>query len=197
MMSTAHEVVELSGHLIDSWTLPRAWDLVMDRGGNFEVEEIRIGVTKTETSYIRLKLEAPNEEILERILSELQQFGATLVDAEDVSTIAVEQDGVLPARFYSTTNLPTQVRLGGQWVYVEHIEMDVAIIIDYKHNRAYCKPMHVSTTRSMPLSREFVHVMLYQTIKDMCYFCSFCCISGSTVTGVPNRTAAPLALSYA
>src|SRR5712691_5083023 len=141
-MSTVHEVVELSGHLIDSWILPRAWDTVMDRGGNFEVEEIRVGTTKTETSYIRLKLEAPNEEILERILSELQQFGATLVDADDASTATVEQDGVLPARFYSTTNLPTQVRLGGQWVNVENIEMDVAVIIDFKNNRADCRPMH-------------------------------------------------------
>ena len=32
------EVIELSGHIIDSWTLPRAWDIIMDRGGNFAVE---------------------------------------------------------------------------------------------------------------------------------------------------------------
>ncbi len=138
----ASEVIELTGHIIDSWTLPRAWDTIMDRGGNFVVEEMRVGASKTDQSYIRLKVEAPDDEILERILSELQQFGAVLLHSADVHTVAVEQHGVLPARFYSTTNLPTQVRLHGQWVDVEHIEMDVAIIIDADGKRAYCKPMH-------------------------------------------------------
>lgn len=142
MPNEVSEVIELSGHIIDSWTLPRAWDVIMDRGGNFVVEEMRVGASKTETSYVRLKIEAPDDEILERILSELQQFGAVLVHAEDVQTETVEQNGVLPARFYSTTNLPTQVRLHGQWVNVEDIEMDVVIVVDATKSRAYCKPMH-------------------------------------------------------
>lgn len=136
------EVIELSGHIIDSWTLPRAWDVIMDRGGNFVVEEMRVGTSKTEPSYARLKVEAPNDEMLELILSELQQFGAVLLHGNDVQSATVEQDGVLPAKFYSTTNLPTQVRLNGQWVTVENIEMDVAIVIDRVLHRAYCKPMH-------------------------------------------------------
>jgi lysine-ketoglutarate reductase/saccharopine dehydrogenase-like protein (TIGR00300 family) len=136
------ETIELSGHIIDSWTLPRAWDIIMDRGGNFTVEQIRIGKHKTEPSYARLKVEAPDEETLERIMSEMQQLGALLVDGHDVQTQPVEQNGVLPAKFYSTTNLPTQVRLQGQWVYVEDIEMDVAVVVDREHLRAYCKPMH-------------------------------------------------------
>src|SRR2546429_408769 len=108
-MSTFHEVIELSGHIIDSWTLPRVWDIIMDRGGNFEVEEMRVGVRKTETSYARMKVLAPDAEVLELILSELQQLGVLLVDGDDAKSEAVEQDGVLPATFYSTTNLPTQV----------------------------------------------------------------------------------------
>jgi lysine-ketoglutarate reductase/saccharopine dehydrogenase-like protein (TIGR00300 family) len=136
------EVIELSGHIIDSWTLPRAWDVIMDRGGNFSVEEMRVGTSKTEPSYARLKVEAPDDETLELILSELQQFGAVLLHGNDALTAIVEQNGVLPARFYSTTNLPTQVRLNGQWVDVEDIEMDVAIVIDRTHGRAYTKPMH-------------------------------------------------------
>lgn len=137
-----HEVVELSGHIIDSWTLPRAWDTIMDRGGNFDVEEMRVGATKNDASYVRLKVQAPNDEVLERIISQLQQLGAVLVHADDVHTAPVEQDGVLPDKFYSTTNLPTQVRLGGQWVAVEQIEMDVAIVIDRTQRHAQCKPMH-------------------------------------------------------
>ncbi|HVB22379.1 MAG TPA: TIGR00300 family protein [Ktedonobacteraceae bacterium] len=136
------EVIEMSGHIIDSWSLPRAWDTIMDRGGNFAVEEMRVGISKTETSYARLKVEAPTAEILDLILSELQQLGAVIVNADDVQTTIVEQDGILPAKFYSTTNLPTQVRWHGQWVHVEGIEMDVAIVIDDASNRALCKPMH-------------------------------------------------------
>lgn len=136
------EVIEMSGHIIDSWTLPRAWDVIMDRGGNFTVEEMRIGLRKTEPSYARLKVEAPDDHTLELILTELQQFGVALVDAEDAQTAIVEQPGVLPSSFYSTTNLPTLVRVQGQWLSVEDIEMDVAIIVDTAQKRAYCKPMH-------------------------------------------------------
>lgn len=136
------EVVELSGHIIDSWTLPRSWDVIMDRGGNFAVEEMRVGVNKTETSYARMRVEAPDDETLDLIISELQQFGAVLINAHDALTEVVEQDGVLPAKFYSTTNLPTQARVNGQWVNVEGIEMDVAVVIDKARRHAYCKPMH-------------------------------------------------------
>jgi lysine-ketoglutarate reductase/saccharopine dehydrogenase-like protein (TIGR00300 family) len=135
------EVIELSGHIIDSWTLPRAWDVIMDRGGNFTVEEMRIGTHKTEPSYARLKVEAPDDHTLELVLTELQQFGASLVHGEDAQTTLVEQPGVLPASFYSTTNLPTQVRVQGQWVQIEDIEMDVAVVVEAEQKRAYCKPM--------------------------------------------------------
>ncbi|GAC1613898.1 MAG: hypothetical protein NVS4B7_05680 [Ktedonobacteraceae bacterium] len=136
------ELIELSGHIIDSWTLPRSWDIIMDRGGNFTVEEMRVGTSKTETSYARMKIEASSDEVLELILSELQQFGAVLLHGADAQTQPVEQNGVLPSQFYSTTNLPTQVRLNGQWVTVEGIEMDVAVIIDLTAGRAYSRPMH-------------------------------------------------------
>jgi lysine-ketoglutarate reductase/saccharopine dehydrogenase-like protein (TIGR00300 family) len=136
------EMIELKGHIIDSWILPRAWDTIMDRGGNFEVEEMRVGKKKTEPSYVRLKVIAPDDDILELIVSELQQIGATLLQGNDVKTARVEQNGVLPDKFYSTTNLPTQVRLNGQWIDVEQIEMDVAIVIDREAKRAYGRPMH-------------------------------------------------------
>jgi len=136
------ELIELHGHIIDSWTLPRSWDIIMDRGGNFQVEEMRVGVSKTEPSYARMRVEAPTDEILERIVSELQQLGAILVHGNGIRTASVEQDGVLPPDFYSTTNLPTQARLDGQWLDVEHIEMDVAIAIDRDASRAFAKPMH-------------------------------------------------------
>src|SRR5216683_6392642 len=161
------EVIELSGHIIDSWTLPRAWDIIMDRGGNFAVEQMRVGTSKTEPSYARLKVEAPNDEILELILSELQQFGAVLMHGNDVQTMVVEQKGVLPAKFYSTTNLPTQVRLHGQWVNVEGIEMDVAIVIDHAAGRAYCMPMHeVQVGDQVVIAHDGIRVQPFERARD-------------------------------
>jgi lysine-ketoglutarate reductase/saccharopine dehydrogenase-like protein (TIGR00300 family) len=166
-MEIVHEVVEFSGHIIDSWTLPRAWDLIMDRGGNFDVEEMRVGTTKTETSYARLKIEAPNEETLERIISELQQLGAVLVHGNDVATEVVKKDGVLPAKFYSTTNLPTQIRLNGQWINVEDIEMDVAVVVDRANGRACCKPMHeVRVGDEVVIGHEGIRIQPFERDRE-------------------------------
>jgi lysine-ketoglutarate reductase/saccharopine dehydrogenase-like protein (TIGR00300 family) len=166
-MDTVHEVVELSGHIIDSWALPRAWDTIMDRGGNFDVEEMRVGSTKTETSYVRLKVSAPTDQTLELIISELQQLGAVLVHADDARTATVEQDGVLPARFYSTTNLPTQVRLLGQWINVEDIEMDVAVVIDRPKQRAFCRPMHdVRSGDEVVIDHDGIRVQPYERERE-------------------------------
>lgn len=40
-----------------------------------------------------------------------------------------ERDGVFPDDFYSTTNLETVVRISGQWVPVEHPEMDCGLVV--------------------------------------------------------------------
>jgi len=166
-MDTVHEEVEFNGHIIDSWALPRAWDIIMDRGGNFTVEDIRVGLSKTEPSYIRLKIEAPNDEVLDLIISELQQFGATRTHTNDVSIETVEQEGVLPARFYSTTNLPTQIRLDGQWIEVEGIEMDVAIVVDQAKKQAYCKPMHeVKIGDQVVVGQDGIRVRPYERNRE-------------------------------
>lgn len=166
-MQTVHEVIEMSGHIIDSWTLPRAWDTIMDRGGNFDVEEMHVGHTKNDTSYVRLKISAPNDEVLEQIISELQQSGAVLLHADDAHTTSVEEDGVLPEKFYSTTNLPTQVRLHGQWITVEHIEMDVAVVLDRKNGRAFCRPMHdVKRGDEVVIGHDGIRVQPYERDRE-------------------------------
>ena len=135
------EEIILEGHIIDSLILPRVFDTIMDLGGNFDVEEIRVGRHKLETSFARMKVFAPDEALLHRIVAALQGYGAELVSGQDVHTEPAPADGVLPDGFYSTTNLPTQVRLSGHWVDVEEIEMDLAIVVDWEANRAACVPM--------------------------------------------------------
>ena len=67
----------------------------------------------------------------ERERQRLQTGDATLQPAE--------MDGVLPDGFYSSTNLETEVRVGGAWVRVDNPEMDCAIVV--RDGRARTVPM--------------------------------------------------------
>ncbi len=135
------EEITLEGHIIDSGILSQVWGTVMDLGGEFDLQDIRVGRTKSETSFARMKISADSEEQLHRILAAVQDGGAVLVSRDDVQTIKVTQDGVLPDNFYSTTHLPTQVRLNNQWVDVTGTEMDLVIVIDRTANTAHMVPM--------------------------------------------------------
>jgi lysine-ketoglutarate reductase/saccharopine dehydrogenase-like protein (TIGR00300 family) len=64
-----------------------------------------------------------------------------LVSRDDVRTQPAPHDGVLPDDFYSTTNLPTQVRLNSHWVDVDGTEMDLAIVISPATGAAQMIPM--------------------------------------------------------
>ena len=135
-MAEFSEEITLEGHIIDSWILPRVFDAVMDLGGTFDLQEIRVGRHKDETSFARLKITADSDVQLQRILTALQDYGAVLVSREDVRTEAAPCDGGLPDDFYSTTHFPTQVRLNGVWVDVTRTEMDLAIVFDLDEHAA-------------------------------------------------------------
>jgi lysine-ketoglutarate reductase/saccharopine dehydrogenase-like protein (TIGR00300 family) len=139
-MNSFSEEVTLEGHIIDSWTLPRAFDTIMDMGGAFDVQEIQVGRAKDEVSFARLKVRADSETKLEAILTALQSFGAVLASRDDVAFAPAPANGVLPTDFYSTTHLPTQVRLNGHWVDVKNTEMDLAIVVSPAHSEAHMIP---------------------------------------------------------
>ena len=61
---------------------------------------------------------AATDDLLQQLLSRLQSYGANLVDVGEALLREAETDGVFPDDFYSTTNLVTQVRLGGRWLTV-------------------------------------------------------------------------------
>ena len=126
----ATRTVELDGHIIDSGTMQRAFGIVMDLGGTFEIETFDVGRHKDETSYCRMEVGADDEETLREILHELHQNGANLTDPVDARVKPAPADQVVPAGFYSTTNHPTEIRYDGEWIPVEHIEMDCAIVVE-------------------------------------------------------------------
>ena len=161
------EEIILEGHIIDSWILPKVFDAVMDLGGEFEMQEFRVGRRKDEASFARMKISADSEARLHKILTALQDYGAELVSRDDVQTAPAPCDGALPDDFYSTTNLPTQVRLNGHWVDVSGTEMDLVIVVDREQNRARMIPM-ADVRRGDPIAigHEGIRVIPFQRARD-------------------------------
>lgn len=161
------EEVQLEGHIIDSWVLPRAFDTIMDSGGDFEVLSIQVGKHKGETSHAHLRVHAPDAATLTAIMTRLQELGAELVSKRDVETKLAPCDGALPPDFYSTSNMATQVRLSGQWVSVEGIEMDVAILVDRKGRRAFTRAMvHVKKGDPVVVGYEGIRVQPLERARE-------------------------------
>jgi lysine-ketoglutarate reductase/saccharopine dehydrogenase-like protein (TIGR00300 family) len=135
----------LEGHIIDSLMLPQLMDLVMDLGGAFDIQELRVGHRKTDTSYCRIEVTAPEPDTLDEIVRRARELGARAASEEPVETEPVTQAGVYPEGFYSTSNMPTQVLIDGGWATVEKQEMDCAIAIDRDAHRAWCIPFYEAT----------------------------------------------------
>ena len=134
---TFSETVELRGHIIDSYALPQLMDDVMDRGGDYVIQQIEVGRRKDEPSYARIQISAPTRELLALLVDHAQRIGASPEHPEQARLEAAPADGVFPEEFYSTTNLETDVRIGGQWVPVDWPEMDCAIAVDSERRRAW------------------------------------------------------------
>ncbi len=131
------EVVEAQGHLIDSHIMENIFDKVVELSGRFEVEEFRIGRTNSDPSYLRLKVEAPEEVSMQRLLQALHEFGCAIVDGGDAVLRPVERDCCAPEDFYSTTNHRTFIRHDGKWIEAENQRMDAMIAV--ASGRAFCR----------------------------------------------------------
>lgn len=132
------EIVQVRGHIIDSLILPKILDEVMDASGTFEILEIAIGKRKADPSVARLRIEARSPAALRNILKRLSRLGAVPEQLRDVRLAHVLKDGVFPHAFYSTTNLPTDIRYRGRWRTVERTEMDCGIAVNPATGRARC-----------------------------------------------------------
>lgn len=129
-MADAQETVVLSGHIIDSLILAKVLDIILTMGGAFDLPEVKIGRTRDEPSSAKIVVRAASAERLQEILNAIQAHGAVHERIRDCHVAAAPADGVFPEHFYATTHLPTQVRINGQWVDVDRIEMDVGVRVE-------------------------------------------------------------------
>ena len=163
-MSDAHAhsaVVGATGHLIDSKILNTIFDIVIERGGAFEVMDFQIGRTNDDFSRLTLKVSAPTLPTLQRLVEDLMPFGCHQVEEQDAVVKAADRDGCVPDDFYSTTNMRTHVRVDGNWLEVERQRMDAVIVLEDK--RAICRKLRevkvgdrvVCGLRGLRVSPEF------------------------------------------
>jgi lysine-ketoglutarate reductase/saccharopine dehydrogenase-like protein (TIGR00300 family) len=136
------EIVELKGHIIDSLTLPKILDEVMNLGGGFEILEIKVGQRRQDPSHARIKVCAPSKPELEVILARIRQQGGLPIQEKEAVLAMADRDGAFPEGFYCTTNLKTFVHYRGRWIEVENPEMDCGVVVDTKTYRATTVPMH-------------------------------------------------------
>jgi len=131
------EVVEAQGHLIDSHIMENIFDTVVEYNGRFEVQQFHVGRTNSEPSHLRLRVETPDNDTLQRLLATLLELGCAPVDTGDAALREVERDCCAPEDFYSTTNHRTAVRLEQKWIEVENQRMDAMIVVE--EGRARCR----------------------------------------------------------
>jgi len=127
----SHEL-KLEGHLLDSGLLDRALELTVQSGGSFQILRFNLGKQRQSTSNADIKVSAPSEDVLDKIVGQMIELGAVVgaPREKDVELKPVTKAGVAPDDFLATTIYPTEVRVVGKWRRVEDQRMDAVIIVE-------------------------------------------------------------------
>lgn len=140
-MTASQETVFLQGHIIDSLILAKVLDKILMMGGTFDLQDVKIGTTREAPSQARIVVKALSNRMLAEILLAIQPHGASIEREEDCRFEPAPAAGVFPEQFYATTHLPTQIRLDGEWIDVDGMEMDLGICVDPAKVRVRTVPM--------------------------------------------------------
>jgi lysine-ketoglutarate reductase/saccharopine dehydrogenase-like protein (TIGR00300 family) len=136
MQEQFQEIVEATGHLVDSQIMTRIFDAVLEHGGRFEVQQFDIGRTNSDQSHLRLLVTAQSQQDLQQLVEHLIDLGCTPSNTIDALTEVAVRDRCAPEDFYSTTNQRTEIRIKGEWIRVEKQRMDACVVL--KNNHAVC-----------------------------------------------------------
>jgi lysine-ketoglutarate reductase/saccharopine dehydrogenase-like protein (TIGR00300 family) len=132
--------LRLEGHLLDSGLLDRALEATVKNGGSFQILQFSLGKQRQSTSNAEIKISAPCQEALDKVMAEMIALGAlpSLPAEEDAEWKPVTQAGVAPDDFLATNIFPTEVRVGGKWLRVQNQRMDAVIVVDGNGTGARC-----------------------------------------------------------
>ncbi|MEM9903738.1 MAG: TIGR00300 family protein [Cyanobacteria bacterium P01_D01_bin.44] len=124
--------IALEGHLLDSGLINRTLDVIVEAGGSFQVLNFDLGAQRQSRSSAQVKVSAPDQAVMEDIMAQLIDLGALQLPEEvcDAQLQPVDQVGVAPNDFYSTTIYPTEVRVQGEWVRVQNQRMDGVVVVN-------------------------------------------------------------------
>ncbi len=137
------ESLTVEGHLLDEHKLSQVLATLDEHGVPFHVRRFRIGDRAEDESLIDLELHGETAEQIQAAVQACAQFGVKF-SFEDAELAEADRDGVLPEGFYSTTNFQTNVRVQGETIGVERLEMDCGIRVWREEGgwRAETCPMH-------------------------------------------------------
>jgi lysine-ketoglutarate reductase/saccharopine dehydrogenase-like protein (TIGR00300 family) len=138
-MKKHSQEVEVSGHLIDSMILTKVFDKIMNRGGEFEILDLKVGIKKKDSSYVKLLITGKDQKHLKEITDDIHREGATPVKEKPVKLQKAPKNMVMPDNFYSTTNNETMIFHNKLWIQVKNQMMDKCIVV--KGNIASCIPI--------------------------------------------------------
>jgi lysine-ketoglutarate reductase/saccharopine dehydrogenase-like protein (TIGR00300 family) len=138
-MKKHSQEVEVSGHLIDSMILTKVFDKIMNRGGEFEILDLKVGIKKKDSSYVKLLITGKDQKHLKEITDDIHREGATPVNERPVKLQKAPKNMVMPDNFYSTTNNETMIFHNKLWIQVKNQMMDKCIVV--KGNIASCIPI--------------------------------------------------------
>ncbi|HEY3320952.1 MAG TPA: TIGR00300 family protein [Planctomycetota bacterium] len=136
------DTIELRGHIIDNQILPKVLDQIIALRADYSIEEISIGHRRKDESYARVRIDAPDDLTLRQVIELITRAGATLAGTQEVVLAPAPANGVFPDDFYATTNLPTDILIGGKWLRVENAEMDCGIVLGRSKRKARALRMH-------------------------------------------------------
>ena len=154
------EDVEITGHIIDSLILPKVLDEIAALGGRHEILEIKVGHSRKDPSFARLRVQADSAGLLEKILASIVRHGAVPVHARDCELQPADMEGAFPEGFYSTTNEDTEIRIGGHWLAVSRQKMDAGIKVSADRKSAECVLMaDVKPAELIVIGRHGVRVL--------------------------------------
>ena len=70
------DTIELRGHIIDSFTLPKVLDQIVTRGATFNIVEFKIGQKRVDPSLARIEITATTKAQLDELIQRLREQGA-------------------------------------------------------------------------------------------------------------------------